>query len=894
MNKLCIIGIGGVGATITDNVALKYSNDNLVTSIAIDTNKYDIKNLKRTQGIDVSYSNNMGEMLSYLNENGINIFEDYTQLGYILSLPMDKGANAWRLKAFASFVAYMTNVENKERFDSVLDSISVNDNETLSLCIVSSLAGGTGSALSLIVSLYVKNYLKNKGVNRVESAYFAVCPDMFSQTMNLEMKTKSFANAYATLLEINAINNSIINKNNVSIKVGFDNEKSFGLLFDGNNNEYLSNEYAPFDKIILLDRLTAINSIDFHLGLFANYIYNYYLGYSVINSENQIDKTAIFKTYNIVELNYSTTDIINYIAKYQATNVIKNELLTFYKNVDKFQPEFGFKEDKTVNNYEVDNFAKKVSPYFKYANVVDAEKTSHALNREDKYNELTSSVDDTAFLDTYLTNINKDIYSLIKNEDYNEFYQKINSKEKRFKRNDFINKVDELYNNITNLYYSLIDNAVKENLDKLFLSTDTTNSFSLVNNVLKDGENFVHPTIALIRLTELYLLLKSKIDKKYFYKSENQSYDENNLQIPVDFLNVLNCERGSKGYGKLGEDRFKRIVAKINKVVDVDKLSKKEKKDYLEEVKKYTINYSRYDKKFIYKDFNLVLDNLLTEIKYIYLSKLLKLIGNLIVSYRKTLNNLSANLYKLESEVEASKQQNVSNFVYYGISTSPKNKEYELKNYLSTIDSEVTVSQDNILGEEFYNYCEKQLNIDDDSENVIENLTDNYIDKLLNLIKGGNYYLNLDAKNIFEKIFENKIDKTDINNFTLALKVDSNLLFEQSHKIISKKTLFISPTISKYLLDNKKLFNLKSDNETEILDEFLVSLGEYSAHVVFNDNLSNKIAFVTIEKSEISFNQLSKINGDKSISLYKNEYEKALLNTKNYESVMWNPNVFSV
>ena len=892
MNKLCIIGIGGVGATITENVALKYSNDNLVTSIAIDTNKYDIKNLKRTQGIDVSYPNNMGEMLSYLNENGINIFEDYTQLGYILSLPMDKGANAWRLKAFASFVAYMTNVENKERFDSVLDSISVNDNETLSLCIVSSLAGGTGSALSLIVSLYVKNYLKNKGVNRVESAYFAVCPDMFSQTMNLEMKTKSFANAYATLLEINAINNSIINKNNVSIKVGFENEKSFGLLFDGNNNEFLTKEYLPFDKIILLDRMTAVNSIDFHLGLFANYIYNYYLGYTVINTENQIDKTAIFKTYNIVELNYSTTDIINYIAKYQSTNVIKNELLTFYKNVDKYQPEFGFKEDKNVNNYEVDIFAKKITPYFEYANVSNKEKTSHALNREDKYNELTSSVDDTSFIDTYLTNINKDIYSLIKNEAYNEFYQKINSKEKRFNRNDFINKVDELYNEITDLYYTLIDNAVNENLTNLFLSTDTTNSFSFVNYVLKDGENFVHPTIALIRLNELYLLLKSKIDKKYFYKSENLIYDENNKQIPVEFLNVVNCAKGSKGYAKLGEDRFTRIVAKINKVVDVDKLNKKEKKEYLEEVKKYTISYSRYDKKFIYQDFNLVLENLLIEIKYIYLSKLLNLIENLIVSYRKTLNNLSANLYKLQSEVEASKQQNVSNFVYYGIATSPKNKEYELKNYLSTIDSEVAVIQDNILGEEFYNYCEKQLNIEE-FETEIENLTNNYINKLLNLIKNSNYYLSLDSKNIFEKIFENKIDITDINNLKLALKIDSNLLLEHQHKIITKKTLFVSPIISKYLLDNKKLFNLKSDNETEILDEFLVTLGEYSAHVVFDNSLSNKKAFVTIEKSEISFNQLSKTNGDKSISLYKNEYEKALLNMKNFESVMWNPNIFN-
>ena len=118
-------------------------------------------------------------------------------------------------------------------------------------------------------------------------------------------------------------------------------------------------------------------------------------------------------------------------------------------------------------------------------------------------------------------------------------------------------------------------------------------------------------------------------------------------------------------------------------------------------------------------------------------------------------------------------------------------------------------------------------------------------------------------------------------------------MLEHQHKIITKKTLFVSPIISKYLLDNKKLFNLKSDNETEILDEFLVTLGEYSAHVEFDNSLSNKKAFVTIEKSEISFNQLSKTNGDKSISLYKNEYEKALLNMKNFESVMWNPNIFN-
>ena len=67
----------------------------------------------------------------------------------------------------------------------------------------------------------------------------------------------------------------------------------------------------------------------------------------------------------------------------------------------------------------------------------------------------------------------------------------------------------------------------------------------------------------------------------------------------------------------------------------------------------------------------------------------------------------------------------------------------------------------------------------------------------------------------------------------------------------------------------------------------------YVKEGIFDNSLSNKKAFVTIEKSEISFNQLSKTNGDKSISLYKNEYKKALLNMKNFESVMWNPNIFN-
>ena len=143
-------------------------------------------------------------------------------------------------------------------------------------------------------------------------------------------------------------------------------------------------------------------------------------------------------------------------------------------------------------------------------------------------------------------------------------------------------------------------------------------------------------------------------------------------------------------------------------------------------------------------------------------------------------------------------------------------------------------------------------------------------------------------------MFNEKGDKKEQNYFKLAMKMESNVLVESSPKIINKKTLFISPKNAEYLLENKKRFNIKSNDLQSAIDEFLINLGEYSTHVELNDNVCENKAFISIEKSEILLDYLTKINGEKSYSLYKNEYNKALLKMKKFQSIMWNPHIFEI
>ena len=87
---------------------------------------------------------------------------------------------------------------------------------------------------------------------------------------------------------------------------------------------------------------------------------------------------------------------------------------------------------------------------------------------------------------------------------------------------------------------------------------------------------------------------------------------------------------------------------------------------------------------------------------------------------------------------------------------------------------------------------------------------------------------------------------------------------------------------------------LRATTPIEAVDELLVNMGEYETHIEIVEGLSDKKAFAVAERGGIKISSLAKFNGEKDISIYKNEYEKAIGNIQKYETPMWNPHIFDI
>ena len=118
------VGIGGFGIRLSNEVSRKMLENGVsVTNFAVDTDFSDINEISCDYKLDLSVPDTFENALLRLESENVRIFsEEIASLGYVKTLPMDKGANSWRIKAMISFIAYMSDGENKKAFDEFLDS----------------------------------------------------------------------------------------------------------------------------------------------------------------------------------------------------------------------------------------------------------------------------------------------------------------------------------------------------------------------------------------------------------------------------------------------------------------------------------------------------------------------------------------------------------------------------------------------------------------------------------------------------------------------------------------------------------------------------------------------------------------------------------------------------
>lgn len=884
------VGIGGFGVRLSNEVSRKLVETGVsVTTFAVDTDFDEINEVSCDYKLDLSVPDSLGNAILRLKEENVRIFsDDLDCLGYVKTLPMDKGANSWRIKAMVSFIAYMSDKENKKNFDEFLDSFSFSIEDSYVFNVFTSLAGGTGSALFVALSLYIKKFLKEKGCAKVEFNLYGACPDIFTEGLNGELKVKAYANAYASLDELNKVNNVALRKCEENIKIGYENS-SIGVLFDSENAEFYNKERMPFNKVYLFDRIPGVFSTDLHLNILADYVYYINTGFT---TENTSKNCALVKAYTAGQIELNTEDIIDYIAKYSVKSNIKKEIFKPFNDIEKTESSNLIGVSKKQVTDENEQFALKVLSYLENLDAGKDEKTSCILGRLEE-NDLALTIDDESWLSSYIEKISSGIEEKLQTPEYLNVYSLLTVKEsekkgKKERLEELKEKAEKIVKNLNTYYFSTEEKIKSEDVASLFMGEDK--ELSLITNILTEDGKFIHPTLALIRLSILYIQAKKRV-KIYTKLSEKEMENaKESMLIPEKLLLLDNPSLEAKGYAKLPADRFLRVIAKREKIVDTKKLSKKELKAYLKDKKRYVLS-SADDEKFICLDAKDVLTNIATERKGYYFNQLALLLSNLIDGYKDAINGLNVIKYQTETAVEDAKKERLTQSLYYGVSTDKKSREKAIKEYFDEVKPLGHFDSDNDLGKRFFDYAlsfnseEKTLSI-----KPFTNLVNNFILDTKERIKKSEYYERLEGKNVLTDI----IESAEKSYLKTALMIKPLLITLNPTEEIERKTLFISKNVAEYVLSLKEKLMLRATTPEEAVDELLVNMGEYETEIKVLEGLSDKKAFAVAERGGIKISSLAKFNGEKDISIYKNEYEKAINNMQKYETPMWNPHVFDI
>ncbi len=221
----------------------------------------------------------------------------------------------------------------------------------LRVMIVSSIAGGTGTGTFLDVALYIRNYFRKRNQNVRITGLFG-CPDIYVGVNrdDTEKLSSMFANAYACIRELNAMNmcvggsRSVSNDYGKSINIKID-TRSEGKLFDS-NDPYFTKSYnaKPFDLIYFVDQE---NADGFELGNIRDYYQvmadiAYTRLYSPLEDAIQDDEsnemsrratvpTAIYGSAGYAKVVYPYEDILRYLAERKVSEDLGSQW-TFCEN----------------------------------------------------------------------------------------------------------------------------------------------------------------------------------------------------------------------------------------------------------------------------------------------------------------------------------------------------------------------------------------------------------------------------------------------------------------------------------------------------------------------------------------------------------------------------------
>ncbi len=915
--QICVMSIGGSASEVLNLFAHNSNIHNNIFSLAIDTDKKSLDNLD--EKINRICLTNAETIENVIDRVGIKNIESWfiqeeviRRQGFIKMLRMDNGVHMWRQLALLAFIDYLANSECCEEFHNLLDIIlSKNIDEEVDYYILTSTCGGTGSGLFLPVSLYISKYAKEKYNLDVKFKLILMCADIYNETSQNDNSIKRYANSYACMSELNAIN-LVTNGYNQNAQKEYHSEINFKIslkedvLFDSLDDAYANRDYFPFKKIYLFDKIPSVVLIKNHESILATLL-NFIISDESIDVITNVEN--IYSGLTISRIVYPFDDNINYLTHRLILDEINTEWLFISKFIGRIDRGLSPRKlvskindalNLIISNNEDNLNLDEVLLNRKYAEDVLGIVIKYELGKEtttsDKISEAFIKVVKNYCKSIDCSKINKVLDEDVELEKIKLFDSK---KVRKEKQDNFEQKTQVIFDELKKFYNEKL-REFKSN-EKNFLS-DTIKD--VVEQIFIDEHgSFIHPIIALYRLVNIYLNLNKKYDEMHLV---NYSYftQLGDISLPTDLLDLSNEFETNEDNDT---DNDKEVInVKGNQQSKEEKIASKYL-DLGDNRVNLLLNSSTNDLvdlpteyQYFIKDIKQVIDNIKIIINEYYVRSICDYLVDMIVSYSEVFSRIRYASETLEDEVLRLKRVGIYNSFYTtNIFASVDNKE-ELYSQLKESITEYG-QNDGVLGKLFYNKILKEKveinrnivsKIIEDYSKVIENDVDN--NKIINALKEYNIIEVLEKDSTLNgEIDFLKLRKkcSTILNSNYTPLVIKEIYGDDINAPIKKQSIILSSSIADYIVNNATRYNLNSTLSDEVVVEFFNKIGSNTDIIEINNNFSNKELYVTNKIDQMSITYFNKLDECNSEFTYYNYYLKAL--NKAQDTIQWNPYLFN-
>ncbi len=912
---ILFIGIGQTGCGIAEKFSQKMKNSNAeVHSLAVDTDEDILSKVNMSQILPLIHNGNLGYVI---DETGEEHIEEWFPCGeknncsdFVKSLDMRHGSNQWRMKAMLSFVAFMRQEGRKEKFDAFLSELT---GET-EIYVSASLAGGTGSALFLPITFYVKKYIEKNGGKVIRTSAALAMPQIFDNVFSSEQKVKAFANAYTAVRELNAINaamgETIAFPSPIFVSAGLKysyarlTELSLDrVIFDSENYYSCGVNSKPFDKVYMFERVPGVTSVSAHEDIIAETLATYSRSVAETAQDGgdqtscapNLEINAGYSGVSLTKVRYPIESIVEYTAKRQFSEFASNEMCALHIRTENEIKRIML-ELRSCGERIGDKFSLYCKLYAEFAEETAAEKESIESIIGRNYFSGNSISDDTdtdmlkgdgfrGVADIIHSPFECEASEYICEAVYEGSFDKGKEPEKKgfgYKKKHFAESVER----IDELLCEYYGNSVSELMNGNEEFDEAVYSY-IESNVLKDGEAYLHPVYALSRLCNLYCDVNKNISSPYEFIAEKAD-----AQIPTRLLYVKTVNKLKTKYAKAGDTRFVCCMVRIG----TDDKGNPESREKAEARRADYVKKTASAEGLLFDDLGYVYGNMRDTFADCRKRRILDILKKIISNYRRLAEHLSDIDEDLQSDIRlcaitAGKDSGCT--VNIGASAEKKIKYYS---------EYIKICKDSALSAEEYDvFVGKTV------ANLVlrdsDGLSEDELTSVCEVIEKG-----FADRFVSSDYFKNNVDKNIIEAVTEELGGSLNSLSSKASRIFMGRNVPLSLNMSQIREDRERIkeetcaiipASLKAcvaemsggKSPEAYVEGLMFKAGEYRGYACFTEGFSEKEMFIRKEISGLKPYMIESLNESSHEHEGYKAYQKALRVSREQMTYMWDPNI---